>query len=232
MLDRLEVLYRDQPTVEGPDLLPVGTGLAELDRVCGGGAHRGWVTAVEADEPAQARALVSRVARHAEVPTLLDTGDAAGATTWLVAGASGIPATLLEHGTLSARDWEAIAEGVGVVSDRPLALSSATTLRSLQHLVLESGAELAVVLGPRRFGPAHEVYAGLGELARATGVAVLTAEGEASAAEVPHWALERVTRVEMVAHGLGGRAALVRVDDADTMAGAQVQVDCLAPDVR
>src|SRR5690606_4221730 len=49
MLDGLEVLYRGQAPA-GPDLLPVVTGVAELDRVCGGGAHRGWVTAVEADE--------------------------------------------------------------------------------------------------------------------------------------------------------------------------------------
>ncbi|MCC5954315.1 MAG: hypothetical protein JJU45_19675, partial [Acidimicrobiia bacterium] len=57
------------------------------------------------------------------------------------------------------------------------------------------------------------------------GVAVVTTLGVMD--DVPGWALEGVQRVTLCAHGLGGRAALVRPDDDDLLAVAQVDVECL-----
>ncbi|MCU0271206.1 MAG: DnaB helicase C-terminal domain-containing protein [Acidimicrobiales bacterium] len=225
LLDDLEQRYDTGGTEHPPDPWPLRTGVAEFDRVCGGGLHVGWVTVIEADQAAQARALLCSIARHVDHPVLVDVPSVREATTWLLAGASGVPAACVASGMLSQADWDAIAREVPGLAARDLHLSEASTLDALAHVVDTTDPAVVLVHELERLGDTAHVLASLSRLAARGPRAV--AATVSPCGDLPTWALDRVTRVGMFSHGLAGRAALMGLDDFETATVAQVAVDCL-----
>lgn len=212
------------------DLLPMSTGVMALDRVLGGGVHRGTLTVVEADIAAQANALLYTVARHLPHPRLLDGRTFFAAVAWLMAGSADVAEVSVSDASLSSREWERVAAGLKDLLDQDLLVSSTGSLRALASVATASGADVLLVDEADRFGRPIEVVTKLAMLAASSGLAVIATTG--TLGELPDWALDGVTRVSMHGYNLGGNAALLRPDADELLATAQVQVECLSGIVR
>lgn len=225
LLDDLERgLEPDQ--VELPaDPLPLSCGIARLDRAFGGGIHLGEVTLVEADLSAQARALVLAIAREIDHPTLLATTSVMDAAEWLLAGSASVPAICIRTYQLSEGDWQALGGALPTLADRPISLTEASSVSGLGHVATAGAYCVLLIEDLGRFGPACETVAALGRLASVAGLAVIATTEPLG--DIPGWALGSTTRVAMVAHGLGGRAALINGGDVDELIVEQIEVTCL-----
>jgi hypothetical protein len=205
--------------------LPLSTGITALDRVLAGGVRRGTVALLEVDLPAQAAALAYTVARRAPHRRMLEVDDVIEATEWLMAGAAGVPRVHIELQQLSEGDWRAIGDGLDVLGDQELSVSSTGSLSSLESVMMANGTDLLVVHSAERFGTPAQFLTGLAAAAIATDSAVVATTDPLG--EVPGWALEHVTRLAVVGFELGGRACVVRPDHEALLAVAQLRVECL-----
>ncbi|MCC5951607.1 MAG: hypothetical protein JJU45_05875, partial [Acidimicrobiia bacterium] len=211
LLDDMEAGIDAPDRVLPADPTPLSTGLAMLDRVLVGGIHLGEVTVVEADLPAQGDALLLEIARRIEHPALVVASSAIEVAAWLVAGEAGVPAVAVGEARMSQPEWDRVAESFGVLANRDVDVGEARSLRGVARLITTSTAPVVVVRDVAGLGAPVEVMASLARAAHTAGVAVVTTLGVMD--DVPGWALEGVQRVTLCAHGLGGRAALVRPDD-------------------
>lgn len=150
--------------------------------------------------------------------------------TWLLAGAAQVPAVCIANANLSEADWDAITRVIRKLAASQLWLTNAGSLGGLAHVVREELPRVLLVHDLDRFGEPIRVVPWLARLAEMTGVAILaTAE---PLGELPEWVLEGTTRLRMVSHGLGGRAALVHSDDITPLAVQQVKVEMLSAELR
>ena len=228
LLDRVEEDFDCPEPRVTEELLPFSTGLVALDRVCGGGLHSGIVTVLECPLPSHARSLLFSVARGTDVPTMLAVDDLEQGATWLLAGASGVPAKLIEQRELSERDWDAISARVGVLADQELVMTEARSAGGIEHLIREDRSMILIVDEPGRLGPVEDVLWWLTQVAEATGVACLTSVGDLS--HLTGYLKSEMVNVTVVPHTMGGRATLVSTDCDDGFAVAHVQVAMLVGD--
>lgn len=230
LIDDLEH-HIDHDQVELPtDPLPLSCGIARLDRAFGGGIHLGAVTLIEADLPAQARALVLAIARVINHPTLVATTSVLDGAGWLLAGSASVPAICIQTGQLSDGDWHAIDGALPALAERPIWLTATDSVSGLGHVATGGGHLVLLIEDLGRFGPARETVAAIGRLASVAGLAVIATTEPLG--DLPEWALESTTRVAMAAHGLGGRAALVNGDGLDGLIVEQIRVACLEARIR
>ena len=233
LLDQMERCL-EGPDHEGvefeQDLLPMSTGILALDRVLGGGVHRGTLTVVEADISAQANALLCSVARQIPHPRLLDSQRFFDAVSWLVAGSAGVPEISVSEVRLTSLEWERVAKGLAALHQEDLRISSTGSLRALASVASASGVEVVLVHDVDRFGPPVEFVPKLAMLAASTGLAVIATAGILG--ELPDWALDGVTLVSMHGFNFGGTAAMVRADPDEMLATAEVEVELLSGIVR
>ncbi len=230
LLDDIEG-YCEQDWVAVPaDPIPLSCGITTLDRAFGGGVHIGTLTLIEADLSAQARAVILSIARHIDHPALLAVASTKRATEWLFAGASGVPATLINDCLLDEGDWSRLSATASVLGSRPLNLTESASVTALGHLIVDSGAPILLVEELSRLGPPCETLAALVRLAAVVGVAVVATSEPLG--DLPSWATESVNRVTMVAHGLGARAALISGAAFGDFVVEQIRVDCLEGAIR
>lgn len=225
LFEDLEALYSTED--EGPptNFLHTTTGLPALDRVCDGGLWPGTITVLDAALDAQARALLYTVARLIEVRCLLAVGSTVGAVRWLLSNATDVPEGLIHRGTLSKSDWASIHRHIGELTTRDIFITEAESMCGIRSLLKERGCPILLVDEPERFGPQTRVLMQLAEFADRNGVAILT-----TARNQPgpiHWEAENVTRVSVVPHSLGSRAALVTTGGWRGLSAAQVSIDLL-----
>jgi len=225
LLDHLEArLEADGPSLPA-DPVPLSTGFPALDRVLGGGIRLGTLTVLDADMGAQGDAVLFDVVRRIEHPTLLVADDLLDATTWLLAGAADVPAVSLAEALLSQREWDRVAQAVAKLADRTLDLGEAETLQGVAHLARTRRPTVLAVRDLTTFGRPLRVVPALARLAATTGAAVVAAG--TALGPLPPWVADEMAWVSVCSHGLGGRAALVRLDDTDLLSVAQVDVECL-----
>jgi hypothetical protein len=229
-LDHMEQLYTRDEVDLPPDPLPLGTGLAPLDRVLGGGLHVGTLTLLEADLGAQADALLYSVARHIEHWTLLDAASVLETVRWLVAGSADVPAVTIAEGSLDERDWAAIAGSIAPLAARDLVLSAAGSMAALEDVVAGGDATVVLVQDIARLGPPVTTVPRLARLAATADVAVLASTRPLG--DLPAWALERTERVLVLDRCLGSRASLIRPDRLELLAVAELEVVCLTGTAR
>jgi hypothetical protein len=204
--------------------------VAVLDRLFGGGLRRDEVMVVEADNRAQARALLSTIARMAMARRLLDGPDFSETTALLMAGAAAIPVVGVRTATMSQREWDAAVAALPHLCDQELLVSSSGTLPALARTANAADVDLLVVADADRFGAPIEVIPSLSRMASSGGFAVIATLDRLG--DLPGWAMEAVSAVSMLSYELAGRAVLTRADRDDLLAVARLRVECLSGTVR
>ena len=230
LLDDMEqVVDQDEPNRATGDAYPIATGVPALDRLCGG-ARSARLTLLEADHAAQANALVCTIARAVEVPTLVAVPVVQDATTWILAGATGVPAVLIAHCLLTERNWSDITSAIGRLGVQKVRLTEADTIEGIRHLCQTTPPVALIVQAIERFGPVEAVAPALMCLAESTGIAVLaTCE---PIIDVPDWAFRGCTRISMLAHGLAARATLITSNELDPLNVYQAEIEPISADFR
>lgn len=226
LLNHIEGTF-EHPSIDLPDaLLPFSTGILALDRVCGGGLRVGTVTVLDCTLVGQSQALLYSTARLTQVPTLLTTSDRLATARWLLAGCSGVPATLLRTGHLSEQDWRAISSTIARLAARQLQVAEAVSMMGLRHLVAAASPAVLLTERPERLGPLESALQELVHLARSENLAILCSTSQAP--DLSNWILPGLVRVVVAPHALGSRAALICVDGEDGLRAAQVEIALLA----
>ena len=224
LLDDIELRLADEDPLP-PDPLPLGTGVAALDRVLAGGIHLGTVTLLEADLAAQSDALLYSVARRIDHPVLIDTPSLLVAARWMMAGSAAVPAVAVKTAHLSSNDWRAIVDNIPDLADRDLLVSATDSLLGLAHVVATHDADVVLVQDLGRFGPPLPTLAALVRLAAHEGVAIVAATTPLG--ELPHWTSDRVERVLFLDHCLGSKATLLHPDPLEMLSTVEIDVECL-----
>lgn len=229
-LDGLERAYSVGARVTPADeFLPLSTGVVALDRVCGGGLRRGTVTLVEGPIEAQGRALLFTVARSTTMATLLAVDRLAESTPWLLAGVSGVPATLIQSGNLEETDWRYMVAAVDKLRRVPLEVAEVWSVSGLTHVVANSQTAVVLVDNPERYGLLVDVVHELLALARTYDAALLVSA--ATTGGLADWHVPGVTRVVLVPQALGSRALLLAVGGEEGLAAAPIHVALLSASV-
>ncbi len=230
LLDDIERLVgQDEQKEALDDAYPIVTGLHALDELCGG-VRSARLTLIEADHLAQANALVCTIARTIEYPTLVAVQVVQDATTWILAGETGIPAVLIAHSLLTKDHWSDIASAIGRLGEQGVRLTETATIKGISYLCQVKLPVVLVVQGIERFGPVESVAPALMHLAENTGMAVLATCQPI--AHTPDWGLQGCTHISMHTHGLTGRATLVTSNELDPLNVYQAAIEPLVADFR
>lgn len=225
LLDHLEILDERPPVNLTAELLPFSTGILALDRVCGGGLRAGTITLLDCALAAQSQALLYSAARRAQVPTLLAVSSRLTTARWLLAGCSGVPATLIGTGQLSEKDWRAISSTIAQLAARQLRIVEVVSVSGLRHVAASEAPAVLLVERPERFGPLEPTLRTLVDLAESQHMAVLCSTSQAP--DLSNFNLPGLVRVVVAPYALGGRAALVSVDDEEGLIAASVEIALL-----
>lgn len=177
----------------------VGTGLADVDFVLGGGLRPGQLVVVAGRPGAGASTLARCVALNAavkhEVVTLLVVPWATGedVTRKMLASVGRLPVNRMMAGDLRDDDWDKLGRAAGVLSGAPLFLSAtrAQGPEMVERAVVELGARvglivvdsLSALLPPRRPGQLSVVARELKQLAVDRAVPLVVTGGVLAPAE-------------------------------------------------
>lgn len=194
VIDRIERVIEPPPASGTPNCLETGAGV--LDRVLGG-LPRGRATVVGTDRALVAEILAVAVARHCPHPCVLSVPDPVRLARGILAAEAGVPVALIEAAVLSEVDWEALAQAIVRLAQRPVVLTAATGCALLTNAIAALAAPMVVVMDPIRFGESRAGWSSaLETLAADLGLAalVLTDRPDPAAdiavVSADHWASE------------------------------------------
>lgn len=229
-LDHLEILLSSPSTELPPDPVPLSTGVAEFDYVCGGGVQLGTVTLIDATLTSQTWALLCTIARRIDHRTLFVSESILDAAAWLVAGVSAVPAALVCGAALSENEWAVIAREIPALVSRPVWLSEAESCATLERQIKTRPTTVVLIDDLLRLGPPSDVALALSAIASRHAVAVIA--GASQLAPMQQAGRGAAPVVTMIAEALGGRAIVVRPDPSDLLSAARLRINLLCGGVE
>lgn len=230
--DALDELLNAVEAISDPPLVDIiddsqviSTGITALDRVCRGGLRVGTVTLLDCAMDAHAQALLYSTARRTQAATVLAGLNRLATTRWLLAGSSGVAATLIDTGHVSVRNWQAIASTIAELAERELHIAEVASIAGLRHVAATTNPSVLLVERPELLGEFGFILQNLVRLAQTHRLAILCSTAQAPGHT--DWGLAGLERVFVDPSTRGSQARLVTDHETDGMSEALVEIALL-----